>query len=107
MGGDSLLWLTQWYFSQCDCDWEHAYGVTIGTLDNPGWTVRVDLAGTALEGRSFLKVAYGEPADDLNELRRNGSWWVAEVKDGAFAAACGPLDLPTVLDLFRTWAETA
>ena len=23
---DLLIWLTQWYFSQCNEDWEHAYG---------------------------------------------------------------------------------
>jgi len=39
-------WLQQWYLQQCDGDWEHGYGLHIGTLDNPGWTVDVNLAGT-------------------------------------------------------------
>ena len=31
-----------WYLSQCNGDWEHAYGVKIDTLDNPGWTLEVE-----------------------------------------------------------------
>jgi hypothetical protein len=32
---DVLGWLEQWYQQQCDDEWEHHYGVTIETLDNP------------------------------------------------------------------------
>jgi hypothetical protein len=30
---DALL---QWYAAHCDSEWEHTYGVTLDTLDNPG-----------------------------------------------------------------------
>jgi|GEM_PF-3181522 len=33
--------LTNWYQNQCDGDWEHKYGVSIETLDNPGWIVKI------------------------------------------------------------------
>ena len=102
---DPLAWLMAWYLRQCDNDWEHSYGVEIGTLDNPGWSLKVELTDTPLNGRKFARVAHGEPADDLDEWRRVGSWWVAEVKDGAFQAACGPLDLSAVISVFREWAE--
>jgi hypothetical protein len=36
-----------------------------------------------------------------------GGSWVAEVKDRAFVAACGPLDLPKVLTVFRDRVVTA
>ena len=85
--------------------WEHSYGVEIGTLDNPGWTLKVDLRDTALEGRPFTRVMHGQPAQDLDEWRRAGSWWLAEVKDGTFQASCGPLDLSSVIAVFREWAE--
>lgn len=107
MTEDNLNWLMQWYVGECNNDWEHTYGVEIGTLDNPGWTLKVDLKETTLEGRSFTSVTHGEPADDLDEWRRTGSWWIAEVKDGAFEASCGPLDLPAVISVFRKWAESA
>jgi hypothetical protein len=104
---DSLSWLMQWYLGECDNDWEHTYGVEIGTLDNPGWSLKVDLKETTLEGRSFARVTHGQPAADLDEWRRTGSWWVADVKDSAFEASCGPLDLPEVISLFRKWAQSA
>nr|TKK07812.1 hypothetical protein SrhCFBP13529_11555 [Stenotrophomonas rhizophila] len=40
--------LQKWYADQCDGDWEHSFGIRIDTLDNPGWTVSVDLTDTAL-----------------------------------------------------------
>lgn len=106
MSDDNLNWLMRWYLDQCDNDWEHSYGVEIGTLDNPGWTLKINLRDTALKGRTFKKITQGEPAGNLDEWRRTGSWWVADVKDGAFEAACGPLDLPSVVSVFREWAES-
>jgi hypothetical protein len=105
MSGDGLDWLNKWYVSQCNGNWEHTYGVRIDTLDNPGWSLSVDLTETSLAGRSFDRVIHGEPSDDLAEWQRTGSWWLATVTDGIFEAVCGPLDLPVVIDLFRNWAE--
>ena len=45
----TLARLEAWYLRQCNGDWEHLYGVTIETLDNPGWSVTIDLTGTKLE----------------------------------------------------------
>jgi Immunity protein 53 len=36
--------LEKWYRARCNGDWEHQWGVEIGTLDNPGWRVHIDLA---------------------------------------------------------------
>lgn len=105
MSDDSLAWLMQWYLAECDNDWEHSYGVSIDTLDNPGWTLKIDLRETNLQGRLFERVEHGEPADDLEEWRSAGSWWVAELRGDRFEASCGPLDLAAVIQLFRDWAE--
>ncbi|MFT5930929.1 MAG: hypothetical protein ACI93G_000001, partial [Hyphomonas sp.] len=43
--------MPRWYQSQCDGDWEHSFGLKIESLDNPGWSVHVDLEGTSLETR--------------------------------------------------------
>jgi hypothetical protein len=107
MTDDNLDWLMRWYLSECNDDWEHSFGIEIGTLDNPGWTLKVDLRETALSGREFVKVAHGDAADDLEEWGRNGSWWVADVENDKFEAACGPLDLLAVIAVFRRWADTA
>lgn len=95
----------RWYLAQCNDDWEHSYGVKIDTLDNPGWTIDIELRETELQGRPFARVAHGEPAGDLEEWRSLGSWWVADVSNDAFNAACGPLDLDSVIGVFREWAE--
>ena len=105
MSGDSLTWLMQWYLAECNSDWEHSCGVKIDTLDNPGWTLKIDLRETDLQGRSFKRVERGEPASDLEEWRALGSWLVADVKGDSFEAACGPLDLLAVIEIFRQWVE--
>jgi len=51
-----LAELQRWYESQCNEDWEHQYGVKIDTLDNPGWSVIIDLDDTDLEGKPFQTV---------------------------------------------------
>ena len=41
--------LMAWYHAQCDGDWEHEYGLVVESMDNPGWSVRIDLAYTGVE----------------------------------------------------------
>ncbi|MFD5122235.1 immunity 53 family protein [Streptomyces sp. NPDC058385] len=95
--GDELSWLQQWYAAQCDGDWEHEWGVRIATLDNPGWTVDIDLEETSLAGRAYAPT----------NLRRSDSDWVmTKVSDDVFQVACGPLNLGEVLCLFRQWATS-
>lgn len=106
MSDENLSWLMQWYLAECTDDWEHSYGVKIDTLDNPGWTLKIDLRETDLVGRPFKRVERGEPASDLEEWRRLGSWLVADVRDDVFEAACGPLDLPAAIQVFRDWVES-
>lgn len=100
----NLEWLMNWYVRECNNDWEHSYGVKIETLDNPGWTIEIDLRETLLEGRSFAST-HGEIAGDLDEWRNLGSWWTAEADAACFRAACGPTDLSAVIGVFRQWAE--
>lgn len=95
--GGELSWLEQWYRAQCDGDWEHEWGVRIATLDNPGWTVAIDLEETTLSGRTY----------DGTDIRRSESDWVmATVSGDVFQASCGPLNLGEVLRLFRDWVTS-
>ena len=88
-------WLQDWYAAQCDGDWEHERGLEIGTLDNPGWTVSIDLEGTALEDREYRRRDVDRSEDD---------WIRAWTAEGVFRAACGPGNLTEALTLFRSWA---
>ena len=62
-----INWLQDWYKNQCNDEWEHDYGITIGTLDNPGWDVKIDLIGTSLEGFEIL-IIYAKELNNENLL---------------------------------------
>src|SRR5690554_6688083 len=94
MTDNPLEWLQSWYLNQCNGDWEHQYGVEIGTLDNPGWRVEIDLRGTGLE-----RAVFEERKVDRSEM----DWFVCSVEGEKFKAASGPLSLIEVLGIFRNW----
>ena len=48
-----INWIEDWFLSFCDKDWEHEYGISIETMDNPGWHIKIDLIDTPLEGLEF------------------------------------------------------
>jgi hypothetical protein len=94
--------LQEWYSSQCNQDWEHTHGVEIGTLDNPGWSLEVDLAGTALEGSTFAVHSHG-----VGDTVEPGShdWLVCKVEGGKFVAYGGPRKLDEMINVFLSWAK--
>ena len=91
----TLSGLQGWYARQCDGEWEHQCGITIETVDNPGWQVRIDLHGTALVGRAFERTERHSAEHD---------WSVCWVEAEQFHAACGAGNLSEVLDTFLGWA---
>jgi hypothetical protein len=91
---DPLHALEDWYASVCDGDWEHTYGIKIGTLDNPGWTVEIDLRETALEHGQLERVAIERTEDD---------WVQCWIENGVFKGCCGVRNLSEVLQLFDEW----
>lgn len=91
-----LACIQEWYFQQCNGDWEHQYGVRIETLDNPGWSVFIDLAGTELENRDFLTV---------NIERDENNWVYSRVEMKQFLGACGPQNLIELLGIFYSWVK--
>ena len=102
---DHIVWLTAWYAAQCDGDWEHSYGVSIETLDNPGWSVKIDLQDTDQEDKSFDTVAVNMEASDSDPAER---WHHCKVVENRFEAASSVHDLLTVIGVFRAWiAEKA
>ena len=96
MQPDELEWLQKWYLSNCDGVREHGYGVHIGTLDNPGWRVKINLAGTDLQAKPF---------DDIKTERSENDWIVCRVKKQCFEAFGGPQNLSEIIGTFRRWAE--
>lgn len=94
--------LQEWYLSQCNEDWEHTYGVSIDTLDNPGWSLEVELTDTYLDGVEFEERSYGLG----DEARASGeNWLVCRVKDGKFLGYGGPRKLEEIINVFLSWAK--
>ncbi len=89
--------IQRWYNAQCDNDWEHDFGLTIKTLDNPGWLVEIDLADTLLEDQPF------EPMSVDNA---RGIWLSCHVAESIFRGAGDPSQLSRILEVFLEWAKT-
>ena|SRR2546423_10096488 len=90
--------LETWFVKQCDGDWEHGAGIAISTLDNPGWSIDVDLRGTSLEGRSFAPIKKDASEND---------WLHASISGNIFKIRCGPTNLDGAIALFCDWAEAS
>jgi hypothetical protein len=87
--------LASWYLAQCNQEWEHLHGVTIETLDAPGWMVTVDLMQTSLEGRTMAPV---------REDRSPQDWLTCTVESNVFRGQGDAHKLDAILTIFRDWA---
>lgn len=94
----SFSWLQAWYAQHCDGDWEHGFGISIGTLDNPGWSIRVSLEDTELEDAVFQPLTIDRSETD---------WLHCRVQDHRFEGFGGVANLEEILDVFRQWAAAA
>ncbi|WP_315792460.1 immunity 53 family protein [Paenibacillus sp. BIC5C1] len=94
---NTLKWLQNWYLENCNGDWEHSYGVKIDTVDNPGWSVKIDLTDTYLEDVPF---------ESIEEERTEEDWFYCIVRDGGFHGAGGASNLEEILIYFKNWASS-
>lgn len=95
---NELEGLQKWFKSNCNGDWEHSYGISIYTLDNPGWAVDVDLAETALELVAYLPT----------RVERTDQDWVwCKVENRKFMGRGGTGNLGELLLIFCQWANSS
>jgi hypothetical protein len=114
--------LQKWYRSQCNGNWEHAWGIKIGTLDNPGWSLLINLADTDLANKAFAvyssglpeqseldRITAGEIAHSLpNGTKRDADDWIhCKVEDQSFKAFGGPFKLEEMIKVFLRWKDQA
>src|SRR5690349_7674980 len=106
---DELGWLEQWYQEQCDGEWEHDCGVTVETLDNPGWLVKIDLRGVEPEALATGRVLaiVGEPPSDSNGNQGGLIWMTCKIEAGKFIGAGDPTQLRAILAQFISLIEPA
>jgi hypothetical protein len=88
--------LQSWYQAQANGEWERARGITIETLETPGWMVTVDLAGTVLDGRTMTAVQRERSAQD---------WLLCEVEEKQFRGQGDSQKLLSILEIFQRWAS--
>lgn len=89
---DPLTRLQDWYRYQADGRWEHHYGISITTLDNPGWCLSIDLDSTTLSNRPFKNIKYrGSVTAD---------WFDCYVRDNKYQACSGPMMLGEIISIF-------
>jgi hypothetical protein len=91
---DALQELQKWYHAQCDGDWEHGESVKIGTLDNPGWRVSINLVDTDLAEQPFA---------EIQRLEHEIDWIHCRVRDGRWEGRGGPLMLEQILRTVLAW----
>jgi immunity protein 53 of polymorphic toxin system len=92
-----IEFLQQWYAAHCDGGWEHQHGIKIGTLDNPGWRVTIDLTDTELQDVPLIPIEH--------QMEDRSVWWRCWRDERAFHATCGVTCLQPVLAVFNEWAR--
>jgi len=93
----SISLLEKWYLERCNGDWEHSWGISIETLDNPGWMMKIGLRETRAETRVLERTRIERGKDD---------WIEYHVAENHFQAACGPLNLSEAVQIFINWFES-
>jgi hypothetical protein len=83
--------LEKWYFAQCNGEWEHSYGVKIETIDNPGWSVQIELEGTGTDLQHVKRLEFDHGPDD---------WMHCIVKGSTFHGHGDPKKLERILEHF-------
>jgi hypothetical protein len=102
---DSIQWLEAWYQARCNGEWEHHHGVSIQTLDNPGWLVTIDLAGTSLQNTAMEDVGNASQINHAG-LEGNHNWLHCRIQDNRYLGAGGPSSLLAICEVFRKWVES-
>lgn len=71
--------------------WQHRYGLSISTIDNPGWCVAIDLAETSLAEAKMSAVEVDKGEHD---------WVTCKIEDNRFSGVGDPSKLTIILDYF-------
>jgi hypothetical protein len=94
---NNLKWLQEWYAGNCDGEWEHAFGIKIETLDNPGWLVKIALNETKYEGKFDFKMENDNGDDD---------WIACTINSFEFEGGGDMYKLGEIIGVFRGWIES-
>ena len=71
--------------------------VAIENIDNPGWSLRIELVDTSLEAADFSEVLIERSEND---------WVHCKVEKSVFQGYGGPENLGEILGLFLDWVDS-
>ncbi len=91
-----------WYKKQCETEWEHEYGISLESCDNPGWWLKIDVKKNRLDVLTFKEISRG--------IGKNGhpsskDWIRCYIENDTFHGAGDPTKLDEILITFLDWAE--
>lgn len=95
--------LIKWWQGKCDGEWEHEFGVVLTSMDNPGWLLKIDVAG---EDDHILPLGF-----QVSSEFPDGGWIKCHVASGStsgspeehlrhFVGMGGAGNLSDILDVF-------
>ncbi len=96
MNDQILKWLSDWYRTNCDGNWEHNYGISIETIDNPGWSITIDIEETIFKINPVPWVLVENSVDD---------WYGYKCMNGKFEASGDPSKMVFLISLFKDIIE--
>lgn len=70
----------------------------IVTIDNPGFSIGIDLVGTPMENVPFNGQEYNMESDD--------DWFTCWRENGGFEAAGAPSRLDDMIECFLDWVDS-
>lgn len=98
--------LMQWYSEQCNGLWEHRFGVSIESTDNPGWWVKIDIPATlAPEPVDTILTQNGMPSSEGTVTKVSPEWIVCRIHNGQFDGAGDPGSLVRIIEVFMEFVE--
>jgi hypothetical protein len=93
---ETIQRLEAWYGTRCNGRWEHQWGIRISNIDNPGWSVSIDLNETTIANQMLQPLRV-----DVSETDWMHCW-----KDSAkFEGRGDPGKLDAILRHFLRFVE--
>ena len=93
---DILKWLENWFFKNCNGEWEKKKRLVIETIDNPGWGFTLQLEDSVYENLSLKKIIIDRTEDN---------WCHCLVRKNEFIIAGGPFNLTEIFNNFKCGLE--
>ena len=91
---DLLDWLQNWCLNYLTNNVANTPSIKIGTLDNPGWAVDIQLTDTPFEKRKFAPIKIDDEEHD---------WVHCKIENSIFYGRGGPCNLENILETFKNW----